>query len=128
MKLLSRDPADRYGSAAELVEALNRIRNGLTPVTSSAAGTPSAAFTDAPTLALKPSARDGVTGSTTGTARRKTLWILMSIAVLAVALGIVGWGLFRDAILTGAPGRGWEIAARGWAGAYLPGGPCSGGT
>jgi tRNA A-37 threonylcarbamoyl transferase component Bud32 len=104
MKLLSRDPADRYGSAAELVEALGRIRNGLSPVSSSAAGTPSAAFTDAPTLALKPAASDGATGSTTGTLRRRTLWILMSIAVLAGALGIVGWGLFGDAIPTGAPG------------------------
>jgi hypothetical protein len=79
------------------------VRDGLTPVSSSAAGTPSAAFTDAPTLALKPAAPDGATGSTIGTPRGRTLWILMSIAVLAGALGIVGWGLFRGAIPTGAP-------------------------
>jgi len=95
MKLLSRDPADRYGSAAELVEDLRRVRDGMPPVSSSAGKTPSDTFTDAPTLALKPTASGGATGSTAGTPRRRTLWIPIFFAVLVGTVAIVGWALFR---------------------------------
>jgi tRNA A-37 threonylcarbamoyl transferase component Bud32 len=104
MKLLSRDPVDRYGSAAELVEDLRRVQDGLAPVSLSADEVPSAASTEAPTLAIKPAASGGATGSTTGTPRRRTLWVLIPLVVLAGALGMVGWSLFRDALPTGVPG------------------------
>ena len=95
MKLLSRDPADRYGSAAELVEDLRRVRDSMPPVSSSAGKTPSETFTDAPTLALKPTASGGATDSTAGTSRRRTLWIPIFFAVLVGTVAIVGWGLLR---------------------------------
>ena len=104
MKLLARDPVDRYGSAAALVEDLRRVRDGLSPVSLSAGETPFATFTDAPTLALKPAASGRATGSTTGAPRRRTLWILVSFAVLVGALGIVGWSLLRDSVPTSVPG------------------------
>jgi eukaryotic-like serine/threonine-protein kinase len=104
MKLLSRDPIDRYPSAAELVEDLRLVQDGLAPVSPSVGRTPSGAFTEAPTLALKPAESGGATGSIPGTSRRRTLGILISLAVLAGALGIVGWGLLRDTIPTDLPG------------------------
>src|SRR5215204_241518 len=107
MKLLSRDPVDRYGSAAELAADLRRVRDGLSPVSPSATETPLAASTEEPTLAIKPAASGGAAGSSTGTSRRRRLWILIPLVVLAGALGLLGWTLFRDAIPTGllhAPG------------------------
>ena len=107
MKLLSRDPVDRHGSAAELVEDLRRVRDGLSPVPPSAAETPFADSTEATTLTIKPVTSGGISAGTAGTPRRRTLWVLIPLVVLAGALGLVGWDLFRDVIpsgLSGAPG------------------------
>lgn len=106
MKLLSRDPVDRYGSAAELVEDLRRVRDALSPVYPSSAETPFAASTEASTQAIKPAAS---AGSTTG---RRTLWILIPLAVLTGALGIVVWDLFRDAIPSDVPGASGSAAGK----------------
>jgi eukaryotic-like serine/threonine-protein kinase len=85
IRLLSRDPADRYGSAAELLEELGRARDGLPLATSPA---------DAPPP--QPADSCSTTGSITGTPRRWTVWIFAAFAVLIAALGIVGWTLLRD--------------------------------
>jgi len=112
MKLLSRDPVDRYTSAGELVEDLRRVRDGLAPVSPTADEIPSTASTEAPTLAIKPAASGGATGSATGTPRRRTWWGLIALVVLAGTLGIVGWSLFRDAIPTGVPGAAGDAAGK----------------
>jgi serine/threonine-protein kinase len=104
MKLLSTDPVDRHGSAAELVEDLRRVRDDQSPVAPSAAETSFAASTEVPTLTIKPAASGGASGSTNGTSRRRTLWVLIPLVVLAGALGLAGWDLFRDAIPSGLPG------------------------
>jgi hypothetical protein len=109
MKLLSRNPVDRYGSAAELAEDLRRARDGLSPVYPSVAETPFAASTEAPTLAIKPAAS---AGSTTGAPGRRTLWIFILLVVLTGALGIVGWDLFRDAIPGAVPGASGGAAGK----------------
>jgi len=99
MKLLSREPADRYGSASELVENLRRTRNGIPPASISAGPIPSDASTDAPTMVLNPTASGGATGEVAVTSRRMTLWIPILFAVLVCAVAIVGWGLLRTGSL-----------------------------
>ena len=87
MRLLARDPADRYGSANELMEDLGRVRDGLPPVTSLADAT------------VPQQAESGsTTGSNARMPRRWALWALTAFAVLIVALGIAGWILLRDPI------------------------------
>jgi serine/threonine protein kinase len=116
MKLLAADPEDRYGSAAQLIKELRRVRNGLSPVvslgddgTTPALGTPAASSIPAP-------APGG-----TGPARRKWFLILAAFALLALLSavgGAVGWSLLRDSgaasipeILRGTP-RGPSEEAR----------------
>jgi eukaryotic-like serine/threonine-protein kinase len=112
MKLLSRDPTDRHGSATEVVEDLRRVRDGLSFVSPSATETPFAASTEAPTRTIKPAASDSASGRATGTPRRRTLWVLIPLLVLAGALGLVGWDLFRDAIPGGLPGDSGGAAGK----------------
>jgi hypothetical protein len=91
MRLLARDPADRYRSAAALVEELGRVRHALPPAPSSGDEPASTALADATTLALKPVA----SGSTNGTHGWRSFWVLMACAVLVIALGLLGWSLLR---------------------------------
>jgi hypothetical protein len=100
MKLLARDPADRYRSAAVLVEELGRVRYALPPASSSGDEAATSALADATTLALKPAA----SGSTNGTHWWRSFWVLMACAVLVVALGLLGWSLLRGAAPSSAPG------------------------
>ena len=93
--LLATNPADRYGSAAELAEDLRRVRDGMPLVSSSAIAIPSDAYTDAPTMVLNPTASRVDTGGTTGTSRGRRLWIPILFAALVCALAIVGWGMLR---------------------------------
>jgi eukaryotic-like serine/threonine-protein kinase len=80
VKLLAKDPEDRYASATELVEDLRRVRDGLPPV---AAG-PAAGVTRVGAQATKP------LPATPG--RRRMLWILAASLALLIVLG-VGWAL-----------------------------------
>jgi serine/threonine protein kinase len=75
-KLLATNPEDRYGSSAELLGDLGRVRNGLPPV---------------------------VAPSPDGGRSRRSLWILASFAALIAVLGVVSWGLLRDPGGSGAP-------------------------
>jgi hypothetical protein len=90
MRLLARDPADRYRSAAALVEELGRVRYALPPASSSGDEAATSAIADATTQALKPVA----SGSINGTHGWRSFWILMACAVLVIALGLLGWSLF----------------------------------
>jgi eukaryotic-like serine/threonine-protein kinase len=110
MRLLCRDPYDRYASANQLIKDLKRVQDGLSPVvpsadeaTTAALGTPAASTL----VALAPGA--------TGPHGRKWFPIVAAFALLAL-LGAVeaatGWNLLQDSgadsisqILTGPPGR-----------------------
>jgi eukaryotic-like serine/threonine-protein kinase len=100
MRLLARDPADRYRSAAALVEELGRVRYALPPASSSGDEAATTAVADATTLALKPVA----SGSINGTHRWRSFLILMACAVLVIALGLLSWSLLRGAAPSSAPG------------------------
>jgi hypothetical protein len=109
MRLLCRDPDDRYASANRLIEDLKRVRDGLLPVVSSAdeATTAAPETPAASTLAaLAPGA--------TGPYRRKWYPIVAAFALLALLSAVgaaTGWNLLGDSgaasiseILAGAPG------------------------
>src|SRR5215204_1416880 len=61
MRLLAKDPENRYSSAAELIEELGRMQHGLPPVVSSGEKVTSAALTTPETLILPQSAPAGGT-------------------------------------------------------------------
>jgi eukaryotic-like serine/threonine-protein kinase len=106
--LLATNPADRYGSAAELANDLRRVRDGMPPVSSSAGALPSDASTDAPTMVLNPTASGGDPGGTAGTSRRRRSWNSILFAVLVCVLAIVGWGLLRSGGLPSVLGAQWD--------------------
>jgi len=117
MGLLSTDPEDRHGSAAQLVKELRRVRDGLSPgaspgddATTAALGTPAA-----PTL---PAPAPGGTGPR----RRRWGLVLTALALLALLIaagGAIDWTLLRDPgaasvseILGGTPGEPSEGAGK----------------
>src|SRR5215211_6749326 len=92
MRLLATNPEDRYGSADELIEELQRVRaqtpsaprsstNGETAET--LLGVPKASASSPPSPA-KP------------VSRQRVLPALTVLAALLTLLGVVGWGLWRD--------------------------------
>jgi len=98
MRLLATDPDDRYGSAAQLIKELRRMRDRSSPVvspgedvTTAALGTPVASTLPAPLL--------GGTGP-----RRKigfsVLAAFVLLALLSAIGGAAGWNMLRD---PGAP-------------------------
>lgn len=118
MKLLAKDPAQRYGSATELVENLDRVSEGLAPPNAGAgmgasagagvaAGSPTAEATTleadgaegaeraAPEPAATPQAASSQPGGFRvhrGSSRRTRFKRLLAVAALAVALiGALGW-------------------------------------
>jgi len=109
MRLLCRDPDDRYASANHLIKDLKRVRNGLFPLASSA--------DEAPTAALGTPAASTVAAlapGATGPHRRNWFPIVAAFALLALlsAFGAAtGWNLLQDSsaasiseILRGTPG------------------------
>jgi len=109
MRLLCRDPDDRYASANHLIKDLKRVRNGLFPLASSA--------DEAPTAALGTPAASTVAALAPGAAgphRRNWFPIVAAFALLALlsAFGAAtGWNLLQDSsaasiseILRGTPG------------------------
>jgi eukaryotic-like serine/threonine-protein kinase len=80
VKLLAKDPEDRYAGATELVEDLRRVRDGLPPV----AADPAAGVTRVGTRATTP------LPATRG--RRRMPWLLAATLALLIVLG-VGWAL-----------------------------------
>ncbi len=109
IRLLARDPADRYGSAAELIEDIRLVRDGLSPLHPYG--------DEATTAALAaPAPAPGYTEPR----RRRLSWTLVAfvalIAVLGAAGGTVGWNLWQDHNDGGALG-----GAAGGAGREPPG-------
>ena len=99
-KLLATNPEDRYGSSAELLGDLGRVRNGLPPVV---APSPNEATTAASEDSPAPADADGAEAGAEGGRSRRSLWILASFAALIAVLGVVSWGLLRDPGGSGAP-------------------------
>jgi eukaryotic-like serine/threonine-protein kinase len=114
MRLLAADPNDRYGSAAQLIKDLRRVRDGLSPlvslgedVTTAAPGTREAS--------RLPASAPGATGPQ-GRRRRRKWFLILAASVALLALlssvgGAVGWNPLGDPgtpsipeILRGAPG------------------------
>jgi serine/threonine protein kinase len=93
MTLLARDPADRYGSAEELIEDLRRVRDGLSPVVSSG--------DDATTVALESPAASALAAPAPGaTEPRRRKWSLIVAAFTLLALlgagGALGYNPLQD--------------------------------
>jgi hypothetical protein len=91
MRLLARDPEDRYGSATELIEDLRRARDGVSPVvslgddaTTAALGSPAASTVAAPLL------------DDTGLQRRRKWFPIVAAFTLLALLSAVGWSLWQD--------------------------------
>ncbi|HEX5974462.1 MAG TPA: Stk1 family PASTA domain-containing Ser/Thr kinase, partial [Rubrobacteraceae bacterium] len=121
MRLLATHPEDRYGSAAQLIKDLGRVRDGLSPLvslgedaTTAALGTPAGATLPAP-----------APGATEPHTRRRRKWFLIlaaSVALLALlgsVGGAVGWNPLGGPgtpsipeILRGAPGGASEEAGK----------------
>jgi serine/threonine-protein kinase len=88
VRLLSKDPLERYPGAAELSEDLGRIRDGLPPLAAEAAGL----TRTAPTVAA-PTRRTPVSG--VPSARRPIPWALVALLVGLALLGGASWALSR---------------------------------
>jgi serine/threonine-protein kinase len=104
MRLLATDPADRHGSAAELLNELDRVRNDLPPVTPSPNEATTAALEDPVVPAPAPPASGSADGTRSGRSSKRPLWILAAIAALIGVLGVAGWGLLRDPGVSGVSG------------------------
>jgi eukaryotic-like serine/threonine-protein kinase len=92
MELLSKDPEDRYPSAARLIEDLRRTREGLPLAFAGAAGYPK-------TLGEPRSGPLSVLADspTSGPPRTSSVGIrLVALAALLTLLGGLGWDLSRD--------------------------------
>ena len=110
MRLLCRDPNDRYASANQLINDLKRVWDGLFPVISSADEETTAAL-GTPALSTLAAQAPGATGPY----RRKWFPIVAAFALLALLSAVgttTGWNVLRDSgaariseILGGAPGR-----------------------
>jgi eukaryotic-like serine/threonine-protein kinase len=93
MKLLSKDPEDRYPNAAQLIEDLRRAREGLPLTFAGAAGYPETL--GEPRRSGPPSVLAGPPRSKPR--RRKSVGIsLVALATLLTLLGGLGWDLSQD--------------------------------
>jgi eukaryotic-like serine/threonine-protein kinase len=93
MKLLSKDPEDRYPNAAQLIEDLRRAREGLPLTFAGAAGYPETL--GEPRRSGPPSVLAGSPRSKPR--RRKSVGItLVALATLLTLLGGLGWDLSQD--------------------------------
>jgi len=110
MRLLCRNPDDRYASANQLIKDLKRVQDGMFPVVSSADEATTAAM-ETPAASTRAALAPGATGPH----RRKWFPIVAALALLALLSTVgaaTGWNSLRDSgaaniseILRGAPGR-----------------------
>jgi serine/threonine-protein kinase len=108
MRLLSRDPADRYASAGELIEELRRVRDGLPPPPQSAEEATTAAPAAPPTIPTP----DGAEPRRRMRRLSRTLLVFVAlIALLGAVGGAVGWVLWQDRNGGGAPGEAADKGA-----------------
>jgi serine/threonine-protein kinase len=93
-RLLATDPQARYGSAAEVLAELGRVRDGLPPVAPSANEATTAALGDP--MAPAPPSSGSASGTPSDRSSRRVPWILATFAALIAVLGVAGWSLLRD--------------------------------
>ena len=105
LRLLSANPQDRYGSSAELLEELGRVKNGLPP----AAPSPNEATTAALGDPIAPASAPPAPAGTDTTRGGRSLWLLLACAGLIAVLGAVSWGLLRDTSGSGDPGAAGSL-------------------
>ena len=106
MKLLARDPAERYASAQELIEELGRVRRG-----DDLSGVVVSSGDDASTVALESPAASTLPAPAPGTSeahRSSRKWSLIVaafalLAVLGAVGGALGWDSLRDPGLASIP-------------------------
>jgi eukaryotic-like serine/threonine-protein kinase len=91
MRLLAKDPDNRYGSAAEVIEALRRARDELPPANPS----PDEATTAASPTPLAPTLPQPATGGM-GPRPRRLARILAALSALVAVLVVIGWFLFPN--------------------------------
>jgi serine/threonine-protein kinase len=97
MRLLAASPKDRYGSSADLLEELGRVRNGLPPAAPSLNEATTAALGSPMAPASGPSApAPPASAGPDGALSRGSWWIIAAFVVLIAVLGVAGWGLLRD--------------------------------
>ena len=99
VKLLSKDPDDRYANADDLQEDLVRVRDGLEPLAAGAEQTavlarPAGAGRDAHTRVMSPSAADGRTAS--GAKRLPLPRVAAALLASLVLLGATAWATSED--------------------------------
>ncbi len=99
MRLLSASPKDRYGSSAELLGELGRVKNGLPP----SAPSPNEATTAALGDPIAPASTPPASAGTDTTRGGRSMWLLLACAGLIAVLGAVSWGLLRDTGGSGDP-------------------------
>ena len=105
MRLLSTSPKDRYGSSAELLGELGRVKNGLPPTAPSPNEATTAALGGPMAWASDPSApAPPASAGPDGTRSRRVWWISAAFVALIAVLGVAGWGLLRDPGGSGDPG------------------------
>ena len=95
-RLLATDPADRYASAAELMEVLRWVRDALPPRASSS--------NEATTAALGDPLSPGPPTSGNVARSRRSVWVLITLAALIAVLGVFGWGLLQSSSEVGGSG------------------------
>nr|MBA2535279.1 PASTA domain-containing protein [Rubrobacter sp.] len=89
MGLLATNPEDRYESADELIEELQRVRASMPPTRSATYRATTESISDVPKVSTS-----SPPSSVKPVSRRRR--VLPTLTVLAVLLTIVGWGLWRD--------------------------------
>ena len=96
VKLLAKDPQDRYASAASLSEDLRRVRDGSQPVVASP-GDETIGQVSSGTGATRPAPAAAASGPATSFGRRRTLVVSLAASLLVVALLVgLAWAMGRD--------------------------------
>jgi serine/threonine protein kinase len=101
MRLLATNPHDRYTSADEVIQELQRVRAGMPSARSSTNGPTAETAPDVP----KASTSSPPSPTKSVSRRRKVPPALTILAVLVTLLAVVGWGLWQDS------GRGSVLRA-----------------
>jgi eukaryotic-like serine/threonine-protein kinase len=99
-KLLAKDPADRYASAAALAEDLRRARDGLPPLAAGLGQQTTAQMSrDTGETRVAPAVPGSATG---GRSRRRALLPLAALLLGVILLGGLAWAL-SSGLLSGGP-------------------------
>jgi serine/threonine protein kinase len=110
LKLLVKKPGKRYGSAAELAEDLQRVRDGLAPLAAKPVGldTRVTRIDMQPTVPIPPATTARRAASRRGRSRARASWSLVAGCALLALLGGSGWGLSQNLL-----GQGWVPGLQG---------------